>query len=172
MLHMPKSSSNILLTPKTPHFLFFLLTTCLSSLDLLQKRFPIRTPKGQQKPLPFPQPNMVNNSLTLYSYIWLNPYMSQTNITQSIPSGSYQQEYHTIIINTSISGPTPLSNKEFIVGSLQPCPPFVENSFVQTLLPLSTPLSIPSLIDLGHQHKLFKWLHDLCISQRVPDVTN
>ena len=71
-------------------------------------------------------------------------------IAQPIPSGSYQQKYHTIIINTSISGPTLISNKNPIIRFSQLHLPFVEKSFLQASSPVSTP-PVPSPIDLNHQ---------------------
>ena len=92
--------------------------------------------------------------------------MSQT-IAQPIPSGSYWQEYCTIIINTPISEPTLLTAFD---GESHP--PFIEPSFLQTsspasAIPTSSPISIlpviPSPVDSMHQHELFKWLQNLPI---------
>ena len=84
---------------------------------------------------------------------------------QPIPSGSYWQEYHTIIINTPISGPIPTN-----ISDGESCPPFIEPSFIQGSSPASTtskfswvsnPPPIPSPINLIHQEELFKWFQDL-----------
>ena len=97
-------------------------------------------------------------------------------IAQSIPSGSYQQEYHTIIINTPISGPMLLTASDG-----ESCPPFIEPSFLQSSspasiilvsFPISIPSSIPSPIDLGHQQELFKRLQDLPITGYLTLMTN
>ena len=71
--------------------------------------------------------------------------MSQ-HIAQPIPSGSYQQEYRTIVINTPISGPMPL-----IASDGESCSPFIEPSFLQTsspvsVIPNSSPISVPPTV--------------------------
>ena len=99
--------------------------------------------------------------------------MSQS-ANQPIPSSSYQQEYHTIIINTPISGPIPIATSD---GESHP--PFIEPSFIQGSSPASTtsrfsqvsnPLPIPLPVNLTHQEELFKWLQDLPI-QGYPTST-
>jgi hypothetical protein len=85
--------------------------------------------------------------------------MSQ-HIAQPIPSGSYQQEYHTIIINTPVSRPTPL-----VASDGKSHPPFIEPSFLQSSSPvlanpnsspISIPPTVPSPVNSMHQHELFK----------------
>ena len=87
-------------------------------------------------------------------------YSSDNNMSQhSIPSTdnvSYWQEYHTIIINTPIPGPTPTTTSD---GEAHP--PFREPSFIQTPSPISVPPSIPSPVNLRHQEELFKQLQEL-----------
>ena len=101
--------------------------------------------------------------------------MSQ-HIAQPIPSGSYQQEYHTIIINTPISRPMLLTAFDG-----ESCPPFIEPSFLQSsspasAIPTSSPISIPpvvpSPIDSVHQHELIKWLQNLPIRGYPTSTTN
>ena len=58
--------------------------------------------------------------------------MSQST-NQPVPSGSYRQEYHTIVINTPISGPIPTTTSD---GESHP--PFVKPSFIQGSSPAST----------------------------------
>ena len=78
--------------------------------------------------------------------------MSQ-HIAQPIPSGSYQQEYHTIVINTPIS-----RSMLLIASDGESYPPFIEPSFLQTSSPISIRLSVPFPINSVHQHELFKRL--------------
>ena len=101
--------------------------------------------------------------------------MSQPT-NQPIPSGSYQQEYHTIIINTPISGPIPTTTSN---GKSHP--PFVEPSFIQGSSPASTTSKfswvsnlppILSPINLTHQEELFKQLQDLPIQGYLTSTTN
>ena len=108
------------------------------------------------------------------------PYLAQPNmsqhIAQPIPSGSYQQEYRTIIINTPISGPIPITT-----SNGKSCPPFVKPSFIQGSSPASTTSKfsrvsnlppIPSPINLTHQEELFKWLQGLFIQGYLTPTTN
>ena len=101
--------------------------------------------------------------------------MSQPT-NQPIPSGSYQQEYHTIVINTPISRPVPNTTSDG-----ESCPPFIEPSFIQGFSPASTTSkfsqvsnlpSIPLPINLTHQEELFKWLQDLPIQGYLTSTTN
>ena len=103
------------------------------------------------------------------------PDMSQ-HIAQPIPSGLYQQEYCTIVINTPISGPMLL-----VASDGESCPPFIEPSFLQTSSPVSTipnsspisvPPTVPSSVDSAHQHELFKWLQNLPIWGYLTSTTN
>ena len=112
--------------------------------------------------------------MTKHGKWWPNsllPYLVQPDMSQHIDklilSGSYQQEYCTIIINTPISGPTPL-----VASDGESHPPFVEHSFIQTSSPISIPPSIPSPVDLRHQHELFKWLQDLPLRGYLMSTTN
>ena len=101
--------------------------------------------------------------------------MSQ-HIAQPIPSGSYRQEYHTIVINTPISRPI-----EITASNGKSCPPFVEPSFAQESSPASTTSKfsqvsnlppIPSPINLTHQEELFKRLQDLPVQGYPTSTTN
>ena len=101
--------------------------------------------------------------------------MSQS-ANQPIPSGSYQQEYHTIIINTPISGPILTT-----ISDGKSCPPCIEPSFIQGSSPASTTskfsqvsnlLPIPSPTNLTHQEELFKWLQDLPPQGYLTSTTN
>ena len=101
--------------------------------------------------------------------------MSQS-ANQPIPSGSYWQEYHTIVINTPISGPIPITTSDG-----ESCPPFIEPSFIQGSSPASTTSKfsrvsnlppILSPINLTHQEELFKWLQDLPVQGYPTSTTN
>ena len=101
--------------------------------------------------------------------------MSQPT-NQPIPSGSYRQEYHTIIINTPISGPIPTTTSDG-----KSCPPFIEPSFIQGSSPASITSKyswvsnlppIPSPINITHQEELFKWLQDLPVQGYLTSTTN
>ena len=95
---------------------------------------------------------------------------------QPIPSGSYRQEYHTIIINTPISGPIPTT-----ISDGESHPPFVKPSFIQGSSPASTtskfsqvsnPPPILSPMNLTHQEELFKRLQDLPPQGYLTSTTN
>ena len=101
--------------------------------------------------------------------------MSQS-ANQPVPSGSYQQEYHTIIINTPISRPILTTTSD---GESRP--PFVEPSFIQGSSPASTTSKfsqvsnlppIPSPTNLTHQEELFKQLQDLPPQGYLTSTTN
>ena len=160
--HVPKSFINTLLTPKILSLSLLFAENMLVFIGPLQKRFPIRTPLGRQQPLPISWPNLVNDSPTHSLHNWLN--LTCLNTLLTIPSGSYQQEYHTIVINTPISRPTPITASDG-----KSCPPFIKPSFLQSSSPvsnsspISVPPTVPSPIDSAHQHELFKWLWNLPI---------
>ena len=101
--------------------------------------------------------------------------MSQS-ANQPIPSSSYRQEYRTIVINTPISGPVPITTSN---GKSHP--PFIEPSFIQGSSPASTTSKfsrvsnlppIPLPVNLTHQEELFKWLQDLPIQGYMTLTTN
>ena len=99
--------------------------------------------------------------------------MSQST-NQQIPSGSYQQEYHTIVINTPISRPIPTTTSN---GESRP--PFIKPSFIQGSSPASITSkyswvsNLPPILsptNITHQEELFKWLQDLPV-QGYPTLT-
>ncbi|KIM34962.1 hypothetical protein M413DRAFT_32866 [Hebeloma cylindrosporum] len=63
--------------------------------------------------------------------------MAPDYVAEPIPSGTYQNKYGTIIINTPTSGPSPFlpSDESFITASPQPQSPFVEESFKVPRIP-------------------------------------
>ena len=101
--------------------------------------------------------------------------MSQS-ANQPIPSSSYQQEYRTIIINTPISGPIPITTSDG-----ESCPPFIKPSFIQGSSPASTTSKfsqvsnlppIPSPINLTHQEELFKRLQNVPVQGYLTSTMN
>ena len=173
--HMPKSFLNILKILKTPSVSLPITENMPVFIGLFAKKitnmdFPEMTKTtacsmtklGKQWPDLFPlQP--------------VQPNMSQ-HIVQPIPSGSYQQEYCTIVINTLISRPMLL-----VASNGKSHPFFIEPSFLQTSSPVSAipnsspisiPPTIPSPVNSTHQHELFKQLQNLPIWGYLTSTTN
>ena len=170
---MPKSFLNILKTQKTLSLSLPTIENMPASIGPFAKKI---TNMG------FPKTTTITvHSMTKLGKWWPDSsllYLAQPNmsqhIAQPIPSGSYQQEYRTIIINTPISRLIPITTSD---GKSHP--PFIKPSFIQGSSPASTTSKfsqvsnlppIPSPINLTHQEELFKWLWDLPV-QGYPTLT-